>query len=265
MSRIKKAIVSLVDQWREEIDLENQEQYEKLNQAHRNEEKRKQFKSIMNFTNDVFKQVELNKENYPSSKYNEHPILDVVRALGRNLQSKHLTQLILDGHDGNIPDVEPANIYFSELESLTREGKRSYDIMKQLEVERVVDLKKDLVLPWSWNYTRYVRSISSIGEGRAWGDWEEDTANHFIILWLPMGIAWVGGGNHSISSGILQGCGTIKARYVYDISPLYNYVYTDGAHYFRKEDDSIICEVRNVEFSGIFEIGRLMKERSISY
>jgi sulfite reductase beta subunit-like hemoprotein len=80
-----------------------------------------------------------------------------------------------------------------------------------------------------------------------------------------MGIGWVHGGNHSIATGIVQGEGEITPDSVYDISEVYQYVYTDGEYYITKEDNGVISDVPNVEFAAIFEIGRLMNERSICF
>ena len=90
-------------------------------------------------------------------------------------------------------------------------------------------------MPWPWEKNRLVSSISSIGKGRLWGEWQQDNLNHLVELWLPMGIAWVHGGNHSIATGIIQGHGQIKPEYIYDISEIYNFVYCDGLFYRRKE------------------------------
>lgn len=81
-------------------------------------------------------------------------------------------------------------------------------------------------------------------------------------LWLPMGIAWVRGGNHSISTGIIQGSGIIQPTGIVDISNIFNHIYTDGMNYYRKSDHQIISQVKNIEFAAIFEIGRIMKEKS---
>jgi len=96
------------------------------------------------------------------------------------------------------------------------------------------------VLPWSWKKLRLVTCIAQIGEGRPRGQWHQYQNNHYVDLWLSMGVAWVYGGNHSISAGIIQGKGEIIPRYVYDISDVYDYVYCDGVNYYRKEDGSII-------------------------
>lgn len=132
-----------------------------------------------------------------------------------------------------VPDsaLEATSTYQSHLFSIS---------MKiSLKTEKVISLNRDLVLPWSWKKPRSVTCIAEIGKGRRSGEWRQDHNNHYVNLWLPMGIAWVGSGNHSISAGIIQGEGHITPENVYDISNVYEYVYCDGVNYYRKEDGSI--------------------------
>ena len=100
-------------------------------------------------------------------------------------------------------------------------------------------------------------------EPKNWGSWRQDW-NHDIEYWLPLGIGWVKGGNHSITSGIIQGEGTIIIEEVYDISAVYQHVICDGDTFRRQHDGSKIASVKNVEFAGIFEIGRLMLQNGVS-
>jgi hypothetical protein len=57
----------------------------------------------------------------------------------------------------------------------------------------------------------------------------------------------------------------MKPSYIYDISGLYGYLECDGINFIRKEDKQILSPVINLEFAAIFEIGRLMCEKSISF
>lgn len=43
-------------------------------------------------------------------------------------------------------------------------------------------------------------------------DWEQDITNHSIELWLPIGVAFVLGGHHSIAAGVLYSKGNIYYR-----------------------------------------------------
>jgi len=195
----------------------------------------------------------------------EHPLIDVVRLIGRQLQTNYLTNLLYQRDETLIRILHPQVVLFDPLSSISRDGINLEDVMREVKTNKVISLNRDLVLPWSWKKSRLVTCIAHIGEGRNRGKWSQDNHNHFVDLWLPMGIAWVNNGNHSISTGIIQGKGNIIPENVYDISGVYDYVYCDGVNYYRKEDGSIISPVVNAEFAAIFEIGRLMTDHSISY
>lgn len=224
-----------------------------------------EFDSIMRFSHRVLEQVKkIEESNGPISKDVEHPLVDVVRIIGRKIQSQYLTNLLYEEYESDLPSLFPDEVLFDLRTMLSSDGKEFYDLIKEVKEEKSILLGRDLVLPWSWKTSRLVNCIAQIGEGRKEGAWRQDY-NHSVNLWLPMGITWVSGGNHSISVGIIQGKGSIKPEAIYDISPLYDYVKCDGINYYRKEDNYVISSVKNAEIAAIFEIGRLMKEFSISY
>jgi hypothetical protein len=78
---------------------------------------------------------------------------------------------------------------------------------------------------------------------------------------MPFGIAWVGGGNHSIMTGIVRGEGQITTDLVYDLSELFSLVRFDGTSFIRLSDGEEIAFVKDFEFGAIFEIGRLIHEK----
>jgi hypothetical protein len=226
---------------------------------------KKQFDRMLSLADSIFKKAESHeiKEGY------KHPILNFVKLLGMKLQTAYITNLLYEDDHGELkkyPSITPWLPYFGLSEKVSLDGKTMCDMIYHKEENRTieVDLIQDLVLPWPWNISRYVDSISSIGESRPWGKWGEDTSNHRVDVLLPMGICFVGGGNHSITSGIIYGEGTLIAKNVYDFSEIYKHVYTDGLQYKRLEDDSVISNVMNIEFAVIFEIGRMMLERGVS-
>jgi hypothetical protein len=187
-----------------------------------------------------------------------HPIFDFIKLAGLRLQTHYITNLLYAIEGKRLPNIDYWHMMFSNSNSI-EDGKMLYDFLLDMpNDDMIVCLKKDLVLPWPWNQGRLLNSLVNIGEGRNWGEWKEDSLNHNVEMWLPMRIAFVSGGNHSLSTGILQGEGTIKPNYVMDISPLYKVMYTDGVNYYRMKDKSILGPVLNVEFAVIFEIGRLM-------
>ena len=224
------------------------------------------FDSIMRFSIAVLD--ESRKSNQCNGDLNgvtEHPLTDVVRLVGKQLQSQYLANLLYQRDESPLPNLFPEEVLFHPLALFTKEGTNFQDVRSVLKTEYVISLNRDLVLPWSWKKSRLITCMALIGQGRRWGQWCQDDTNHHVELWLPMGIAWIYGGNHSISAGIIQGEGEVIPRYVYDISNVYDYVYCDGVNYYRIEDGSIISPVLNAEFAAIFEIGRIMVENSISY
>ncbi|GAA4880314.1 hypothetical protein GCM10023310_70630 [Paenibacillus vulneris] len=228
------------------------------------EVQQQQFTRMISMAQDILKNSD---EHTPSKEY-KHPIFNFIKLLGMKMQTDYLTYLLYAddyGETRKYPDITPWHTFFDISAVLTLDGKKFYDILfgNKLETQFKVDLTEDLVLPWPWNVDRYVTSITSIGSSRPWGEWEEDS-NHRVDMYLPLGICFVRGGNHSITSGIISGKGTVTTSKVYDISLVYDYVYTDGIYYRRTADNSIISSVQFIEFAVIFEIGRMLRERKIS-
>lgn len=230
-----------------------------------NEEK---FDNILNFANEI---LDRNKV----VKGSEHPIFDFIRILGRGLQSDYMKYVLYydcEGGNHNVPNLGWSTIGFN-MRSNFIDGSSDiinfYDIKKEVKNDKELNLSKDLILPWPWNRDRLIGVISNIGKDRSWGIWEQDYKNHYVEVWLPIGIAWVNGGNHSITMGIIQG-GQLKPENYYDISGIYEYVRCDGKNFIRIKTNSIIseeilCPVKNVDLAAIFEIGRLLVQRGISF
>ncbi|WP_051931356.1 DUF6710 family protein [Clostridium sp. KNHs214] len=230
-----------------------------------NEEK---FNNILKFSRQIL-------NNKSISRTKEHPIFDYIRILGRGIQSDFIRYLLYydcEGGAHGVPRLDWDSIAFDGTTNFIAENEeliRFYNLKKEVYCNKKINLSKDLILPWPWNRARLVNTITKIGKGRAWGNWKQDDNNHYIEVWLPMGIAWVNGGNHSIAVGIIQG-GELTPEYYYDISEMYKHIRCDGKNFIRTKTnwlikDEIIAPVTNVEFAAIFEIGRLLVERGISF
>lgn len=222
------------------------------------------FKSSIEFAKRVINEYEHRKidENLPNTS--RHPVIDVICLLAKQTQFKHIGYTLFEPEYGRNNNVRYSTLFFNSSKPLTQDGKYIYDIIANLNENRTIDLSKDIIFPWPWNVDRLVNCIANIGEDRWGGRWRQD-GNHSVFIWLPLGIAWVAGGNHSITAGILKGEGTITTGKIYDISPLYDHVYCDGLYYRRTFDKSIISKVTKPEFAAIFEIGRIMAEKKISF
>jgi len=226
--------------------------------------KSKIFKNSLVFAKRVIDDYERKKESENLPNTNRHPILDVIWLLAKETQYKYIGYMLFEPEKGRNNYVQYSTLFFDSAEPITQDGKHIHDIVVKLNARRTIDLSKDLVFPWPWNMDRLVKCIANIGEDRWGGNWRQDN-NHRIFIWLPIGVAWVSGGNHSITAGILKGEGKITTDMVYDVSPLYKHVYCDGLYYRRLYDGSVISKVSKPEFAAIFEIGRIMVEKGISF
>ena len=165
-----------------------------------------QFRKILEFAQSVFvhsRSKNIYKQYY--SKGNEHPLLDVVRLIGKTTQTKYLTSLLYCNDESELPGISSGQLFFDQTIPITIEGKRAYQLMKEEKSTKEIHLHKDLILPWPWKRERLINAISYIGEKRVRGGWKQDFDNHYTDLWLPIGVTWVKGGNHSIASGIYKG------------------------------------------------------------
>ena len=223
---------------------------------------KEKFDNILTFAEDII--------NAPINEtVKQHPILDFIRIIGRRLQSDYMGYLLYSDKDRNkFRNLEAREALFNIYDSILDENNNYIRIDKLIEIKYdnkpIINLSKDLVLPWPWHSTRIKDSILNIGEGRPWGKWEQDYDNHWLNVWLPMGIAWVGGGNHSITVGIVQG-GKIEPEYCSDISKLYKYIKCDGENFIEINTGRVISKVKSPEFAAIFEIGRMMVDNNISF
>jgi hypothetical protein len=164
------------------------------------------------------------------------------------------------GERRDVPCIDTRNFFWGKQGEYFDKLKRTNRRRTGIEVH----LSRDLVLPWPWEPNRLVKSLTSIGLGRDWGPWKLDEQNHQVSVWLPWGLAFVGGGNHSITAGILGGVGKIKPTEVQDMSGIFRLVKCDGRHYTSIDGFTIIAEATNPHIAAIFEIGRLMRKHKVS-
>ncbi|GAB3261439.1 hypothetical protein GCM10027296_35460 [Chitinimonas naiadis] len=118
-------------------------------------------------------------------------------------------------------------------------------------------------MPTPWNRDRYELALATIGSAKGQGVWRQDL-NHTISVWLPWGIAFVTGGNHSITAGILAGEGVIVANEVYDLARIFDLVACDGYEYKDVRSGQVVGLVNDYRRAAVFEIGRLMLRDSYS-
>lgn len=248
------------------IDRQGQQKQENMFLLNKVKDKKlriKYFNNILSFADSVIEESERLKQSN-GLHYKEHPILDVIRLLGRNINTDYYMHLLCCGIESELQYLSIDDNFFEISTPITEDGKKFYDVIKEITYERTLDLRKDIVLSWPWHRRRLCDCISMIGEGRLSGRWRQDN-NHSVTLLLPFGVSFVSGGNHSLTTGIIQGEGKVKADYIYDISPVYEFVKCDSEKFYSIKNNTFLFCVRSLELAAIFEIGRKMAEKNISF
>lgn len=188
---------------------------------------------------------------------------DLVRLLGRPVQSALMAEAAMKKLHGTNREFLKNQLLFDRSTVLTQDGRDTDSLIRQLPEMRDLRLGVDLIFTQPWHRERLSQCLSAIGVPPERKPWKYDRINHFIEYWLPMGIGWVNGGNHSIAVGITRAEGHLPPSSTYDISPLFEHVHTDGWWYHSKVNPKF-CKVRNVEMAAIFEIGRLMHQHGVT-
>lgn len=207
----------------------------------RNKKQKEEFLEAMNQADAIITEAVYSNE--------KEKVLDHIRSLLQPIQRKYL---------GCRPDLVELNfreVFFNYLKELPSEK-----LIQPAKNIMTVNLAKDCILPVPWNLDR----AKAINKVIMQNDWEQDITNHSIELWLPIGVAFVLGGHHSIAAGVLYSKGNIITDKIFDMKLLYDHFYCDGVDYRRKKDGQKISKVKYFEFAIVFEIGRKMVEKNIS-
>jgi len=188
----------------------------------------------------------------------------LIKLIGRSSQARVMNKVLRYEQDAEDCEYEERNALFDPFAPITPDGRRLDDLKRKVPAPRPLKLGVDLVFPWPWERGRIINSLCELRPGGAGGEWRQDR-NHGIILWLPLGVGWVCGGNHSITAGIIHARGEVMPEETYDISRVYKHVVCDGVEYKRVHDGTRIGPVPDLEMAAIFEIGRLIKKHRVGY
>lgn len=181
----------------------------------------------------------------------------LVRALLRPLQAEHILA-VAERAQHQAPGSLQYLSFFFNLSTIAE----SSEFYLRDNPDVCIDLSKDIVLPTPWERTRYSNALANTGAGKSNGEWRQDS-NHGIAVWWPWRIAFVLGGNHSITAGILLGEGKLLATEVYDLAPLFERVICDGHSYTETRTGKVLGKVCDPRRAAVFEIGRLMTKSGL--
>ena len=188
----------------------------------------------------------------------------LIKLIGRSSQAHVMNKVLRHDQDDEDCEYEERNALFDPFAPITPDGRSLEDLKRMVPAPRPLKLGVDLVFPCPWHQGRIINSLCELRPGGAGGEWRQDP-NHAVILWLPLGVGWVCGGNHSITAGIIHAQGEVTPEETYDISRVYKHVVCDGVEYKRVHDGKTIGPVPDLELAAIFEIGRLVKKHRVVF
>lgn len=201
---------------------------------------------------------------------------DLIRAVLRPLQSERMLAVAerpLHGAPGRVD----SEAFFADgqfARYMWQPDRTNLRAVKLLPENYQVRLAEDIVLPTPWHRVNFASAVATIGAKKIepdmepWemcyqGPWAYKPTNHRVTLWLPWRIAFVTGGNHSITAGILAGEGVLNPSEVYDFGYLFDLVRCNGTHYVETATNKSIAAVSDHRRAAAFEIGRLIHARGV--
>ncbi|WP_153786195.1 DUF6710 family protein [Pseudomonas sp. EMN2] len=192
---------------------------------------------------------------------NRRGLEDLIKIVLRPVQAIHMREALL-----RPPHKGPQTLHWTHalgglwdgdagpgtwLAFLRRECRRPVD------VHSIVRLGSDMVIPTMWSESSILNNLGKIGKGRMNGEFKQDGGHH-IMLMRPLNIAWVNGGNHSITQGILDGAGELVPDDVYDVSEIIKSVVFDGECWVCRRTGIRLGSPTYAEFGWAWEIARLL-------
>lgn len=201
---------------------------------------------------------------------NPNGLIDLVRAILRPLQSDYLLGIAERGQDA-LPPIVSYTFFGNDVrDRLFSSDGINWRGSKLEAPYYTLQLSRDIVLPCAWSYAGYVNALATIGSNKQpettdrsyQGGWRQDQ-NHRVDVWLPWGIGFVNGGNHSITAGILAGEGEIKPDTIYDMAFLLDDLQCDGVNFIDTQSGTNLGPVLDWRTAAVFEIGRLIRSHLI--
>lgn len=172
-------------------------------------------------------------------------ILDyILNVIKRDLHAEFQAALFYEGDNVRKINTPFPTFYRNENgDSLCIEIKNKY---------KEIDLSKDCIFALPWKSLSVIRTINMLSEI----DFEYIKTSHRALYYYPIDICYIWNGIHSISLGMYFKKGTIEANYC-DITPLFNNIATDGAHWYNVHTNTIIDDLYDFRTGLLFEVARM--------
>lgn len=174
-------------------------------------------------------------------------ILDyVMEIIKKDIQYDLLTTILYDkDFTKQIRFIFPYNYY--------DEQGNECNIVNKKKTKKRIDLSTDCVIVLPWCRERMVSQAKNIGNN----NFTYYPSNHLAYYFTYIDLCYVYNGTHSIASGIGHRKGYIEAT-IYDISKLFDHVYTDGVHWYNSHNNKkYSIDLVDFRIGIIYEIAKI--------
>ncbi|QZA77487.1 hypothetical protein K4H28_14565 [Deefgea tanakiae] len=176
-------------------------------------------------------------------------------SLARIVQGEGLKAFLFDVRRGAKSSLNPETLLWDRDLAVNSAGDSLGSLRDQPLKTSKVKIRDSAFFAPVWERWRLIRALAYLGRGLRWGAWSQED-NHRGVAWLPWPLVWITNGNHSSMSALMRGAGAFKCYATYDLTAILQSVRTDGIHWYRNDDGSILGPVHSMAMAGIFVIGQ---------
>lgn len=265
----------LLEEKNKELESKNKELESKLKDIYEAKEEIKKIESkdknkLLYFANEIIRKANEYENGYFKEYiYEYHPIFKYINVLTDRIQTKYLCELIENDFDN-----EYSNGKFKIENTFPITEKNKLILLKDKK-EIKIELGKDPTLSAPWRKDRLLKCFVTIGSEIKYiekayntkekASWKQHNQNHVSTLYMPMGVTIMANGYHSSATGILKKEGIVEVDEIIDLSDTYDTIKFNGEYFINIESNEKICKPSFYEFGIIYEIGRLIKEKGITF
>lgn len=182
-------------------------------------------------------------------------LLALTRLVGRAFASEHMLQRVGSSAGRLLVDWEDLADRYG-LPSERGDGERVW-------------LGLDPVVAVPWSKSRLIENLGRFSLGTPGRPcdaepWSYDSLNHQIRLWLPMRLAEVWNGYHSVVAGVLSNTGSVPAESIYDFSPLFTRLSWNGGLSWTGSESGEIAQCGDWRLAALFELGCRLHDRGFN-
>ncbi|MEZ0536010.1 DUF6710 family protein [Caldicellulosiruptoraceae bacterium PP1] len=167
-------------------------------------------------------------------------IMDLIK---EDIKTDLLTKIIYNP-EANITRYFPFPMCYYD------KNNNAYRLHEGEEIE--IDLSNECVITYPYNREKYVKNIRTISKE----PFIYKNNNHTAYYFSQVNICYIANGYHSIASGIMCNKGKIKAKKI-DITPLYDYVYTNGVYWYNTHTNNILTTLTDFRIGILYEIAKI--------